>query len=200
MTGLTISRRPAVGDPVSADLFNDAFDDIEGGLSSLDSGNLARNAGILRTQLADRFHAFTLGPFCVVPLSSGSDLASPAAYNIPDADTEFFQLEVSLPAGAEAYLCEVQVYVAAGNATNIPRIGIFKNGALIAGTTVSLNSATPVTYRAPEAATVDPFASPFMALRDGDEITVELGKASGGGTATARGVFITLFCKGDLTR
>lgn len=199
MSGLTISRRPAVGDPVAAQLFDDAFDDIEGAFSSIDASNISANAGITRNQLADRFHVYTIGPICLLPLTSGADLGAPALFDLPNAATEFYSLEVSLPAGAEHYICEVQVSVEAGEATNVPTLRILKNGALIAGAAISLDSATKVVYRAPEVGS-DPFAIPFMALRDGDEITLELGRASGAGTASARGIFVTFFCKGDLTR
>jgi hypothetical protein len=183
---------------VAADV-NENFDDLEAAVSALDTSNLAEDAGIRATQLADRYAVWHDSFWLVPPINSGATAliregnttAGLLVYEAGDTDGTFYTLltqNVTFDGAQEVYLCEVELRLANRSANTQFRMQI--NGVTVGGSAVTLDTdAAFYRLRSPS-----PIDDPVFAVQDGDVITFDLA-AVDTAADVLRGLFVRLTWK-----
>lgn len=196
---MTVTNTFASGDLILAAAMNTNFADALSATRGLTTQNLATSAGILSSQLADRFGML---PFnrSLLPFSSGATLASPALYTTQtttaDPGTEIGRIKVYLPSGRAAYLAAVLFRAAevAVATTAYPKCWVTINGVTKGGGGVAINA------NATDFALVNanPFQNPIGSIANGDYISFGLGRSDTSGTPSIRGLEVTCWFKVEL--
>lgn len=186
----------AAGDTVSATYINEDFDDLEAALTNIGTAQIAEDAGIRATQLADRY-AITPDNFEVI---SGSALYAPAAtpgdhrlrlieaggvLGTDEYGTEVASAgawvtarrqQVTLDSGQEGYLSEIEIHMVhagVGNALGSVATIQFRvtlNGVVIGGSAVTLDTDNAY-YRIRNS---NPIDNPLIAIANDDELLFQL--------------------------
>jgi len=175
---------------------NQNFDDVEAALSALTSANLASDAGIRSTQLAERYAPWPPAPFVVLPITFASDLNTDTPFIVPNSVTTLLQWRPKLKSGQECLLGGIEFHVLDTNinVTAWPIIQVEKNGVILGGASVTID--TDAAYYTLGSA--DPYASPLATLQDGDVLTIRLGRSDSSAQPNIQGVTATLFGKTEL--
>lgn len=194
-------------DTVVASQLNTNFDDLEAALASLDTSNLADDAGIRSTQLADRYAVWHDSFFLVPPVQNYG--TGPVHQLRREAETgantgviidgnlvagnwgTFLSEHAVFDSAQEVYLCEIEVRVAFRSANTQFRIQI--DGVTVGGAGVTLDT-NGAYYRIRNS---NPIDDPIYAVPDGAVITYDLNPV-GTGTDFIRGVHIRTTWKSRL--
>lgn len=181
-------------DPFTHTKANANFADLTGILSgNLKGANIHPDAGIVATQLADRYSInevrILLVPFDSGPVAPGS-YAAPTFYTMPNALTVIDRYEII--AKGQGFLYGFHIYVknvTVGGGGNWPTLEVRKNGATIGQTFVLDADDKSIKFHAN-----DPVVNPFLTLANGDYFEFLLGQQAAD-TAQAAGVSVNLFEK-----
>ena len=165
------------GEIVDADKLNSNFADLVSGQHGLTTENLAARAGIVSSQLADRFAPW----HCRANLgeANGADFASYVAYHqVPNTSSspgsEVWRTYLTLRPGKLAYLVRVDIFLLYQDSlldVHRPKVWVMKNGVVLggggkviaaAGTRYSLGNANP-------------YDDTLPSLADGDYLSIGLG-------------------------
>ena len=176
MVALPVDFSAITGTIAGAD-FAANFNAINAGLNSLRNANLAADAGIEVTKLANQFAPFseTL-PIVAGLIGTGVDYVSPgpAAEHaaLPNAPARLYRKRIRCPANSVRYLVAAELWTGHRNGTT-PRVQLYKNGTLIAGATfdISTNNDTLVLERGTFR------NNPVEVFVDGDHLEIWLGNA-----------------------
>lgn len=173
---------------ITAAQFAANFADLNGKFGSIYGSDIHPRAGIVNTQLRDRFSkhevVFTIAPF----QSDASWDAGAQAFTFPGAATLFSRRRIKVPAGYLAYLCSIEIYaldvtVAAGT---YPQVRVAKNAVAIPGADFLLNADSGVFVFE---RTTSPFSSPLLSFANNDYLDYYIMAGDGATTTTtARGV------------
>lgn len=172
---------------VLASEVNQNFADLIAAVDDVGGDQIADAAGIVATQLADRYVPFVYGPIQVLPITSGADLSSMANYVLPTSAVEVLRDVLAVKSGRKAFICGAEVYAYAATTATIE---LKINSDTLGGSARTLSGAARDYVQ-----NASPFDNPLIAIQDGDVFAVELG---GSGSPTARGVTVTLFGKMEL--
>lgn len=185
---------------VQADL-DDAFGD---GVTKFDAGidnsNVAPDAGIESTKLARPNHAYQIERWLLdsglIPgaaAGASGSLSNPALYMLDATPRVVRKVICTVEDSEKLELVDIQVYaidIVAGAGPSYPQVVAYKNGVLINGGTFTINEDDATAPDAPFYLRrgVSPFASPLTSFGNGDVLEYRLGRNSGAGTPTARGI------------
>jgi hypothetical protein len=193
-------------DTIVASEINTNFDDLEAALANLDTTNLADDAGIRATQIADRYSVHHDTFWLVPPLDTAAgqiDAEEPPPGAPTDAGIPVFQgggqyvngtpytvmqYRMTLDGAQEAYICEVELRLARRTANTEFRL--LKQSVVVGGASIPL-SADRTYYRLRNA---NPIDSPIAAVSDGDILEFQLA-AVAAGTDQLRGLSIRITYK-----
>lgn len=187
-------------DTLDASKLNTNFSDITAALSQLRSSNLAADAGIISTQLANRYYTDEFS-FFLVPLAAGAAIDADGTigsnyFTVPSALSDITKRKITLKSSQECYLSEVEVYATASviGTADYVTFAIKKGSTTLGGSAVTLNASSA--YFRIRAS--NPLDNALCAVQDGDEFTFQLGTTGGGGTPHVRGLFVRLVFKKEL--
>lgn len=176
MVGLPVDFSAISGAINGADLASN-FDALNAKFGNITSADIAASAGILSTQLSERYHypevVFSLathGP------TSATYISAPGTFTIDGSTTRIYRRRVKARSGQLVWLCEIEIY--ADNITNpggaVPRVEVYKNGVLIPGATFDLDTDDDFYYLRRS----DPLANPLLAFVNDDVIEYRLGRSA----------------------
>lgn len=211
MSYLAVRHTFNSNDQIIASYLNDNNNDIasvvNGGITS---NNLDANAGILATQLADRYSLTLPSSFQLVPAGRPGGFIGWEGSIFPGTETANYcqmppngtwgvvdRMRVVLDTGQDAYLTRAELYVlgqyssGAGN----PQFRIRKNATLILGGDAVTLDTDSIYYTLTN---LDPTDDPQITVVNGDELTFEF-SASGAGNPYLLGVSLKLYWKIRLT-
>ncbi len=186
------------GGTITAAELNTNFSDVLSEISSISSADIAANAGILSTQLSDRFAIFSESiPIVGHPYDDGA--LTSRLYYWPDTTTpeEIYRKYMTLPTGRACYLCGISVYAQSiiTPGAQRPCITFTRNGTTIGGTHAQFDAADTVYHLRNS----NPLDNPLTALANNDYISMGIHLQNSGSTATgAGGVMATLTYKVEL--
>ena len=125
------------GGTITAAELNTNFTDVFNGLSGITTTDLAASAGIVSTQLADRFAYFSES-IIIAPqlLIDGATQANWIMYNTTASPGyEIFRRYMQLRSGKTAYLCAVTIYVkdTTLDTGKTPIVWVARNGTALGG-------------------------------------------------------------------
>lgn len=208
MSYLAVRHTFNSNDQILASYLNDNFADVQSVVNGgLTSNNLDANAGILATQLADRYSLTLPSSFQLVPIwgraaaivgyegaiFAGAEVAN--YYQMPPNGTfgVVDRMRVVLDAGQDAYLTRAELYVLGqgNNGAGNPQFRIRKNGTLVLGGDAVTIDTDSIYYTL---SNVDPTDDPQTTVVNGDELTFEF-SGSGAGTPYLLGVSLKLYWK-----
>ena len=175
---------------INATQVDQNFSDLTSAIDQITTANIATTAGIVSTQLADRYALSMLGPFDLLPFSSGSNFSSPGNFTLPDSPTTFLKHKMLVKPGRRAYLVKMEVHcIAVG--TSKPTVTVEVGGVTLGGgaQTISLAGFTYIQNS-------NPVDNPMVILNNDDIIEMKIGSASS--AAEARGLSVTLWIKEEL--
>lgn len=193
---------------ISASQVNTNFTDLLNELSGLTTSDLAANAGIVSTQLADRF-AY---PFFLIHLTPTLQpqalIAGANAYTLsetvmPNANTfagatEVWRMYVQKRTGKGVYLCSAVVYcqdLDRPTADADPAVWISKNGTVIGGSEARILAADTAYFLRNS----NPFDSPIASFEHDDYISIRLGTSTVAAADTEiSGLTVGLYFKSEL--
>jgi hypothetical protein len=182
------------GGTITAAEVNTNFTDVFNELSGITTSDLASSAGIVSTQLADRF-SYPSESIIIAPrLATGGGAAT---WTLPDSTgspgTEVFRRYMQLRAGRAAYLCAATIYcnTTTPDSGKYPRIWVARNGTALGGGGADLATSDTVSYLK----SGSPYDTPLTSLADGDYLTIGVGVSASTSTATMSGVYVTLHYK-----
>ena len=168
------------------DNYGDFTELVSGGLKT---GNFHPDAGIVSTQLADRY-AFSAvgGTYNLVPYRSGN-YSGATEYQMPATLTQVAKIEVQAPSGWEGFLTYYYIHVedVTVDGTKWPTFELRKNGTVV-GSTIVLDADDKEFRVAP----ANKVRSVLVALADLDLLTFWLGQEAGGTLATVGGLTVRL--------
>lgn len=180
----------SAGNTIVATDVNQNFDDLEAAIDDLDTSNLAADAGIVSTQLADRYSIFAI-PVALAPYESDATWTGGQSFTLPTAATELWRQNLRNKSGRRAWICIAAVRnVAASTGANEVRITIKLGSVTLGGTYKALTNAGEDTLER-----TNPFDNPLIEYSDGDDLIIEV---SGTGTPTVQGLNILFWCKAEL--
>lgn len=186
------------GGTVTAAELNANFDALEAGIANISNANLTTNAGITADKLADRYTLWQ-EVIEIVPITAGTDLGSITQFTCPATATTLYRQRMTLNAGQEAYLCEVEFYVhlvTAGSNPSYPTLSVLVDGTVLGGGAVTVNSSATY-WRLRNAS---PITNPLATLTDTQVISVSFDQTTTAGTEpTIAGVWLRLVYKVRLT-
>lgn len=211
MLALTHDISTLTGSIISAVQIGQNFQDVVNQLGQLRAGDMASDAGIRATQIADRYHVYQK-EFDLVPYVSLGDTAEPnwpfdPADRLGAAIAERLRISTSvesvvrqyrvrLRAGQPAWLCGIEIYRLASTAgATYPRITVYQNGNLIPGSTFDLTVDDAHTVQEPAGSPLD---ASIAAVRDDDLIEYRLSR-SAAANVDVRGVTVRETWKVQLT-
>lgn len=187
-------------DTIDASKLNTNFSDLTSALSQLRSSNLATDAGLVSTQLANRYYtdefSFFLLPLTADTAANDAAGAAGTGFSVPAALTDMFKRKITLKSSQECYLSEVELYAAASviGTADYVTFAVKKGSTTLGGSAVTLN-ASDAYFRIRAS---NPLDNALCAVQDGDEFTFQLGTTGGGGAPTARGLFVRMLFKKEL--
>ena len=170
--------------------FNDNFADLNAKFGSIYGTDIHARAGIVASQLRDRYSSPPL-EVCICPFQSDATWeAGTQQFTFPAAMTRLKRRRVKVPTGYQAYLASIEVYVLDTNGSVgglSPQVQVFKNGTLVPGATFILE--TDNSFVVLERSTT-PFSSPLLSFTNNDTIEYYIGASNGASATTAaRGVY-----------
>jgi hypothetical protein len=185
------------GDTLSAYQLDQNFADVVNALNQVRSGNMASDAGLVSTMLADRY-AISEEPLQLLPYTITDDYTGAPDYveSITTAVT-IYKERVSLPAGKEAFLCGIKVYCGsftAGVGGEYAIVTVTKDGVTLGGGGIKIDT-SDAHYRI---AYSDMFAQPLATLQDGEEIVIQI-ESSGAASPVLSNISLKAVYKKELT-
>ncbi len=183
---------------VDASQLNANFAALAGMTRGLTTNNLASAAGLVSSQLADRFGSCTI-KIPLLDFTSGADLRSPADFTVPstatDNGTEVDRFYLQLRTGKAAYLCAAKIKaISTTQATTAwTKLWLTKNGVLLGGAGRNIDTTNPINLRNSNFMDV-----PICSLVNDDYLGIGLGRSDTSGNPTARGLSLFLTFKFEL--
>lgn len=170
----------AAGEAIEAGDVNTNFDDAFDQATGITSEDLADDAGLISSQLTDRFHLMCI-PIVVAPYLGPAGTAE--AHTLPLEDdspgTEIADFELVIPTGKLAYLLavEVQLLATVNTASNYPTWWVSYQNSVLGGSNPTTVSAAGIYYL------VNPDLSPLASVADNGSIQIGVGCINEVGTA-----------------
>lgn len=191
---------------IDPDEVNTNFADVMDQLSNITAADISTSAGIVSTQLADRYAIVTE----TITLTSfyqdhHATVATEANNWFPNANTpgtEVWRKYFTLRPGRSQHLCAISAYAQSivADGTNRPAVFVTRNGTVVSGG-ISLATADTVYHLRNS----NPIDTPLSSLANDDYLTIGLGVLNADGSAgssaicRAAGVTLTLTYKMELT-
>lgn len=200
---MAVTNEFSAGETIAADEVNTNFEDLSDLLGNLTGADLHANAGILSSQLTDRYAIVTE----TIPLSGALQLTTSnavAASYLPNSDTpgtEFIRKIFTLRSGRAYYLCGISVYAQNITGTRKPAIYVHRNGSLLGGSAAVILAADTAYHLRNS----NPIDNPLTSLAHNDYLTVSLGVLASDGSyvsdaaVTWEGASITFTYKMELS-
>lgn len=164
---------------ILASQIGDDFTDVSTLLNGqLRTENLASDAGLVSTQLADRFYTWERDVQLVQHTSDANVDASPAVYTVTaTTGVTIKRRRIRARAGKQIFLAAVSIYALDVNVESV-YVQVYRNGTAIAGMLFELSADDTFV----EAAASSPFTDVAQSFSDGDIIEYRMYSATGSGT------------------
>ena len=166
------------GNTITAAEVNTNFTDALNETVSLTTSNLSTSAGIISTQLTDRYALVTETVMCTGWAYEANSVSQIFRGYAPDVTaspgTEFFRKYITCKSGRANYLCGISVHakdITVGTGTSYPRLWFTRNGTLLGGSAVDLQ-ADDTAYHLRNS---NPIDNPLTSLAHNDYITIGVG-------------------------
>lgn len=166
------------GETIQASVLNAIHADLVSGQHGLTTANLAARAGIVSSQLADRFSRFHIHRMYSMPTVSGSVYTVTDA--LPDISTdpgaEIDRIYFSVRAGKLAFITKIDIYLMylTSVGADRPQVWINKNGSAVSlGNGGRILNSAQTLYTLARSATPDD--DPLVGMADGDYLEIGLG-------------------------
>lgn len=177
----------AISGTINGSSFASNFDALNAKFGQITSADISSAAGILSTQLSERYAIENVVTQLVPHGSTAATFTgTPGVFTI-DVDTpaRVFRRRIHARSGQLVWLCLLEVYVDVKNTVggSNPTVVAYKNGTAIPGATFTLDTSNDFYIFARS----DPLANPLIAFVDNDVIEFRLG-ASAAGDATCAGI------------
>lgn len=179
---------------ILASQIGDDFTDVSTLLNGqLRTENLASDAGLVSTQLADRFYTWERDVE-LVPRTAGTDVdTSPTRFTIPaTTGVRIKRRRIRVRAGKQIFLAAVSIYADDIEGGESIYVQVYRNGTAIAGMLFELSADDTFV----EAAASSPFTDVAQSFSDGDVIEYRIYSATG--AASASTIVATEHWKGEL--
>lgn len=193
------------GSPISNSELSTNFADCINATRGLGTNNLATNAGILSSQIADRFivvptflrYFERLGATNVYDLSGAlRQWTLPNVVGSPGEEFDRFPA-LALPVGRAAYLAGASIRaqaITAGGGGEVPQMTLSHNGTVLGNGPVNIAAADTDYFMMAG----DPYSDPQRSIADGDYFTVGWGR-NGAGAPAISVATLTLYWLFELT-
>tara|TARA_R100000353_G_scaffold174629_2_gene143007 strand:- start:139 stop:723 length:585 start_codon:yes stop_codon:yes gene_type:complete len=175
---------------------NQNFTDLTSAIDSLTTTNLHDSAGIVSTQLADRY---ALSPWSIhcLPFTAAADLAttgSSALFTCASTSKDLVKTTTRVRSSKKASIVFIEIHVieVAADSGQYPELTIKLDTATIGGSARALDS-TGFHY----IYNSDPVANPLINFDDNQTLTISISGA--GQTPKLRGLTVTCWIKEELT-
>ncbi len=188
------------GSVISAAELNTNFQDVLNETSGITAADLHSQAGIISTQIADRYAISTetvnlLGSF----LSDGGAAGVAAVYTFPNSTaspgTEVWRKIMTLRTGKAAYLVGVSVYAQTIAGSEQAVIFVGHNGVVLGGGGARIDAADTAYHLR----NTNPIDNPLVALANDDFITIGIAVDASASNVVINGLTITLTYKIELS-
>lgn len=196
----------AAGSAITAQDYNDNFDALEAAIDNLDGSKLITYAGLVATQITDRYIAFPV-VVPIVPYSvDGADwdpgVAINGANTLPAALTTMLAWFMDWEIGCELWVASmtIQVIDAVVDAGIWPTFSLSVDGAALGGGPITLDptAGQPETFKF-RVGNPNPITDPLAAISANSTFAYQIGK-TGAGNPTLRGLTAALLMKAELHR
>ena len=150
---------------------------LNNGLSSLRNANIATDAGIASSKLAERYAASD-DSFQLLPYSLDADLTNADQFTtLPTALTTIYRRKFRLRSGQLCWLAEVEFFVVhlttgGTEASDRPQLNVLLDGVQIGGSIVPIKEA--LAYYS--LANSNPIDNPLLPVNDGSVLEVQINK------------------------
>lgn len=189
---------------ISAAELNTNFQDVLDELTNLDTSNLSATAGIVSTQLADRFayskDTVHLAPYYIQNVTpADTELTYLPSGSGSGTGVEVWRSYIQARSGKSLWLCGVSIYaqtvsINGGTPTAYPAVWVMRNGAILGGSNAEVRASDTVYYLK----NTNPFDDPITSLSDGDYLTIGLGTAAAAADTGWAGVTVDFWYKMEL--
>jgi hypothetical protein len=186
------------GDVITAAYTNANNDDLANGQTDLTAADIADDAGIESTQLADRYAVWSETVYLTGSYYRENTANTVAVYHLPQTTTgtEVWRKVMTLKPGRAYYIVAATVHCKDLSASvgEYPHIWVQHNGNTLGGGVARVEAADTNYYLQ----NTNPIDNPLKTLSNNDYISIMLGKQAATGTTTWNGATVTLTFKMEL--
>ena len=198
---MPVSNTFVAGDVITAAQVNANFDDLENELTGITGADMAANAGIVSTQITDRFSIVTetivlTGHYLLQDSATLSINRMPN--NSVEPGTPVARKVFTLRSGRAYYLCAISIHcedLVVGSGTVYPQIWVQHNGVTLGGGAARIVAAD-TTYHLRNS---NPLDNPLCSLANDSYITIGLGTSGSATDASVKGLAVTLTYKMEIS-
>ena len=181
-------------EPTAADIITAAnqqanWDELESAIDNINVNNMADNAGLLSSHLADRY-ALSSVTIPLYTVNNGTVIPTPVA------STVLGRTKLRVSSGRRAWVYRVEVYVHntdTGSGGEHPEINVQVAGITLGGSVQTLNTDDNIYILANS----DDIADPLIPFANNDELTISVG-SSGSNAPDLEGCYVIAMIKREL--
>lgn len=190
------------GGTITAAELNTNFTDILNELSGITAADLHANAGIVSTQLTDRYAIVTETVNLTGYIHRENSAGTNAVYYLPNVTaspgTEVWRKYMTLRSSRAYYLCGISVFaqdITAGGGGEKPALWVTRNGTVLGGSNAQVDADATVYHLRNS----NPIDNPLTSLANNDYITIGIGVSAASAAVIWRGVSVTFTYKMELS-